>query len=481
MTSRKLAARQTPTGRIVRFLLVLLLGALSSAAPAAGQPTAFSRLDLALTGPGASTRAIDPSALFHTLSADFFSEDDRTVYVQTGDIPAMWLRDSSAQSLPYVRFAPFAPNVADRIRGVIERNAKNVLTDSYANAFTAGFKVWEEKWEPDSLAYPITLACSYYTRTGDRRIFTQRLHWAFEHTLLTYACEQRHATCSHYTSRFLTNDGRGADFGMTGMIWAAFRPSDEPVRFPFNIPQQMLAAVALDEMAELLETGYGDQENAEAARVMAARIREGIERFGRIYTRPHGWIYAYEVDGLGGTKLMDDANLPSLLSAPLFGYLSVDDPIYQNTRRYAWSPSNLYFYRGKYAEGIGSSHTPTGWVWPLSIIAYALTATDPSEVRSAIVELAATDGSGGLTHESFDPDDPNRFSRAEFGWANAMYAELVFRSLAGLQEDDGDSLDPDPLPTIFRADDRTPALVPRIEQWRNGILIYRALQTLSQP
>src|ERR1700681_2879417 len=182
--------------------LVVLLGALSAALPGASAITAPSPLPAA-PDPGPALPGDSAVLLFHTLQVDFFNEDDQTVYVQTGDIPAMWLRDSAAQTRPYVRFAPDAPRLAASIRGVIARDAKNILTDPYANAFTAGYKVWEEKWEVDSLAYPVRLIWLYWHTTADRRIFTPRLRWALTHVLNTYSCEQQHETCSSYRTRFL--------------------------------------------------------------------------------------------------------------------------------------------------------------------------------------------------------------------------------------------------------------------------------------
>jgi uncharacterized protein len=254
---------------IFRFLaLALLVWCISPAWVAAAQPMT----DDAPPLPDDAT-----VQLFHTLATDFFAEDDGTTYVETGDIPAMWLRDSSAQLDPYIRFAPAAPQIAQAARGVIERNAKNILVDPYANAFTSGFKVWEEKWEVDSLSYPVREAWLYWQTTHDRRIFTNRFRWAMIHVLETYDCEQLHSYCSTYRTRFLPNGGSGEPFVYTGMIWSAFRPSDDPVRYPYNIPQQVLAETALDELADLEITGYGDKALASRARELASQIRYGID------------------------------------------------------------------------------------------------------------------------------------------------------------------------------------------------------------
>ena len=389
---------------------------------------------IAVTLPGTSPTVlrIDADTLFHTFDNDFLLQDDGTMYVQTGDIPAMWLRDSSAQTYPYVRFTDAIPAFRPIVRAVIERNARNVVTDPHANAFTAGYKIWEEKWEPDSLAYPVTLIYAYWQQTHDRSIFTARVRWALEHTLATYECEMQHDRCSGYRSRFLTNRGAGADFDETGMVWGAFRPSDDPVKYAFNIPQNMLVAVALEEIGELAVDGFGDPHMAVRANDLDAAVTDGIERYGKIYDFRYGWIYAYEVDGRGGFELMDDANLPNLVSAPLWEYVSPYDPIYQNTRRFVLSQDDPFYYRGRYASGLGSPHTPTGWVWPLGMTAQALTSSDPREVAALIQSIAATGSSDGLIHESFDPNDPSRFTRSEFGWANASFAELLFRSVAGI-------------------------------------------------
>lgn len=469
--------RRTALNLIVPYLTALALCASAVEFPAAGFASgAPSREagDVTISVALSPTRTadIDATTLFRTLVVDFFAQDDRTTYVQTGDIPAMWLRDSAAQTIPYVRFAPSNTRLVATIRGVIERNAKNILTDPYANAFTAGYKLWEEKWEPDSLAYAVALAWTYYRTTGDRAIFTPRLNWALHHIVTTLECEQHHASCSRYRSRFLENGGSGPEFAETGMIWSAFRPSDDPVRFPFNVPQSAYAAVALDELAELEEEGYHDASMAVHARLIAARVRAGIERYGTVYHRRYGRMYVYEADGLGRVKMMDDANVPNLLGLPYVGYVWNNDPTYLNTRRWVLSPENPYYYRGRYARGLGSSHTPTGWVWPLGLIIEGLTSNDPHETAAMLADLIDTDGYEGLTHESFDPNDPQRWTRPEFGWANATYAELVFRSVAGYPPPPSITRSPFDFP-FERAS--TPRLTRTVEAWRAYAAVQRAL------
>jgi hypothetical protein len=351
---------------------------------------------------------VDPETLFHTLAADFFAQPDGTVYVQTGDIPAMWLRDSAAQTLPYVRLAKERPGLATWIRGVIAREARAITIDPYANAFRADYRVWERKWEVDSLAYPVLLAWTFRNETGDRRLFTPDLHLALGRVVTTYECERRHDRCSHYRYRARGIDERRGPAPETGLIWSAFRASDDATRYGYNIPEQMLAASALRDLADLAVDGYGDRALAMRAAALAGGIDTGIARYGVFYAFPcRGTVYAYEVDGAGHRLVIDDANLPSLLGAPLAGYAALDPGLYRRTRACVLSKRNRYFYSGRFAAGVGSPHTPNGYVWPLALIARALTTSDRAEILTQLTSLAASAGDGGLIHESFDRTTPS--------------------------------------------------------------------------
>jgi meiotically up-regulated gene 157 (Mug157) protein len=379
---------------------------------------------------GKRVRDIQTAQLFHTLLHDFFLEDDATTYVQTGDIPVMWLRDSSAQTIPYIRFQLVYPVLRGRFVGVIERNARNILTDPYANALLADYHVWERKWEIDSLAWPAVLASIYWRSTRDRTVFSPDLHRALQSIVTTYECEERHFACSRYRYpvRVYTQDAYN---GATGMIWGAFRPSDDPVQYRFNIPQNAMAVVALRNVRQLALDGYGDSALAARAQALASRVQFGVEEYGRFFNaRRRVWMYAYETDGFGHYNLMDDANIPNLTTLPYIDWCSAYDPTYLATRAFTLSMDNPFYFAGRYAQGLGSPHTPYGYVWPLGIIGRALTATSSIELATAITTLAETDGEDELIHESFYPDGYWRYTRPEFGWANALGAELFFRSLA---------------------------------------------------
>jgi hypothetical protein len=373
---------------------------------------------------------IEPQVLFHTLASDFFPQPDGTIYVQTGDIPAMWLRDSAAQTLPYVRLARDRPLLRRWIRAVIAREVREIDIDPYANAFRSNYHVWERKWEIDSLAYPVVLAWAYVDAIGDRTVFTGRLHRALQRVVETYECERRHARCSRYRPPAPLAAGVEG-VAENGMIWSAFRASDDATRYGYNVPEEMFAVTALHDLAALAVEGYGDRALAQRAMTLAEGATYAIAHAGIVDDFACGGkVYAYEVDGRGRFVFFDDANLPSLLGAPLTGYPSLDAAVYQRTRACVLSRHDPYYFTGRVASGIGSPHTPKGYVWPLALIAQALTSSDRAEILRELRALANSSGRDHLVHESFDPDDPTRFTRAEFGWANAMYAELLFRTAA---------------------------------------------------
>ncbi len=350
---------------------------------------------------------------------------DGTVYVKTGDIAAEWLRDSSAQAWPYLVFVPHDVEVARFIRGVIERQARAIVVDPYANAFTWQYGVWERKFEVDSLLYPITLAWADWRLQGDTSLFSPSLRAAFASILRTLETEQDHAQRSSYRHGELSDGGRGAPVAVTGMIWSGFRPSDDACTYPYNIADQWMAVTALGELAELEEVGFGDGAAAARARTLASAVNAGIERYGIVTTDAGERIYAYEVDGLGHVLLADDANQPSLLSLPRFHPAALADPIYWQTRAFVLSPHNPFYYAGGRARGVGSPHTPRAFVWPLALLGQMSTAATPSERSDVLAEVVASDPGDHLLHESFDVDNPGRYTRQAFGWPNALFAELL--------------------------------------------------------
>jgi hypothetical protein len=365
------------------------------------------------------------TAYDETIARHVVAQRDGTSYVSTGDIDSEWLRDASAIVRPYIGLSAHDGDVQHTLRGVVARQAKYILIDPYANAFSRDYRVVERKFEVDSLLYPIWFASDYYRQTGDRSIFTPTLRRAFERVVATLRNEQHHPRRSSYRHPQLANGGRGSAVRYTGMVWTGFRPSDDPVRYHYNIPDNMFAAVVMRDLSSLARDVWHDRKLSVNAWGLGVEIQRGIEQYGTLELAPFGRIYAYEVDGLGHANVMDDANVPSLLSIPYFGYLPKDNSLYLATRRFALSDRNPYFYAGKYAQGIGSPHTPRGYVWPLALCVQALTATDDKEVDQVFGWIAASDVGDHRLHESFNADRPETYTREDFAWPNALYAELV--------------------------------------------------------
>jgi len=418
------------------FAAILAATLVSFAAPVTSvELESIAKAASTYTNPNNRLQKMYRAALLNTSQQATIAADG-TAYVKTGDIPAEWLRDASAQVRPYLFFAKSDIRVASLLRGIIAREAKYLQVDPYANAFTIDYRVWEEKFELDSLAYPIILSWSYWKATGDASVFSGDMSLGFDKALETMEREQDHGSNSRYAHRELRDDSGNPGpnpVGYTGMIWTGFRPSDDACKYNYLIPSEMMAVVALGDLEEVERTVYRNLLKSNRAKTLRAEVQDGIQKYGEVFTPNYGYIYAYEVDGRGHQTLMDDANIPSLLSAPYLGYTKPDSFVYKNTRRFLLSKDNPYYYVGSVARGIGSAHTSDGYVWPLALLVQGLTATSDSERREVLGQLLASDPGDHLLHESFDPSDPLKFSRKDFGWPNALFSEFVMTTFNGTQ------------------------------------------------
>ena len=384
----------------------------------------------------------------HFKEADKQGHPDTFVY--TGDIHAMWLRDSGAQVFPYVSLAKDDEHLRRMLAGVLLRQFKCVNIDPYANAFNqhSHLKIgWfdddtdmkpelhERKWEIDSLCYVLRLAYEYWKATGDTSVFADAWIKAIENILSTFRDQQRKENRGLYrfqrrTKRQLDtmcNDGWGAPVRPVGLIASAFRPSDDATTFLFLIPSNFMAVTQLRHAAEILRTVNRRDDLAEACDGLAEEVEQALHQHA-IYNHPkYGPVYAYEVDGFGNHLLMDDANVPSLLAMPYLGDVPIDDPVYQNTRRFVWSSDNPYFFSGRAGEGIGGPHVGYDMPWPMSIMMRAFTSTDDQEIKTCIETLMTTDAGTGFMHEAFHKDDAAKFTRKWFAWQNTLFGELIIK------------------------------------------------------
>ena len=375
-------------------------------------------------------------------------EEDTFVY--TGDIHAMWLRDSGAQVWPYVQFANSDEHLKRMIKGVIHRQIMCILIDPYANAFNevpdpngpwmsdmTAMKpeLHERKWEIDSLCYPLRLAYQYWLITGDTSIFNDQFVKAVELIVKTFKEQQRKDGNGPYTFQrkterqfdTLCNNGLGSPVNPVGLIASAFRPSDDATVFQFLVPSNFFAVSSLRKAAEILTKVNKNIELATECNDLAQEVETALKKYATFNHPQFGTIYAYEIDGFGNKHLTDDANVPSLLSMAYLGIIDIKDQVYQNTRNFVWSQSNPYFFKGKAGEGIGGPHIGYDMVWPMSIMMKAFTSQNDEEIKACVKMLMDTDANTGFIHESFHKDNPENFTRSWFAWQNSLFGELIIK------------------------------------------------------
>lgn len=391
-----------------------------------------------------------PNTLDTTVSFQM-KEGRPDTFVITGDINAMWLRDSGAQVWPYLQLCGKDEQLRLLIAGVINRQTQCILLDRYANAFTHGAEssewksdltemkpyVHERKWEIDSLCYPVRLAYHYWKTTGDTAVFDKDWQRAARLIYQTFTEQQRKKDKGPYRfqrrterkSDTLTCDGWGQPVKPVGLIVSCFRPSDDSTDLGFLIPSNLFAVKSLRQLAEIWNKVIGEHEQATKCEELAEEVEHAIRKYAVAHHPQYGKVYAFEADGFGNTLFMDDANVPSLLALPYLECVSDKDEIYKNTRRLVWSDSNPYFFKGVAGEGIGGPHIGYDMVWPMSLIMKAITSKEDTEIRDCIRMLRDTDGNTGFMHESFHKDNASRYTRHWFAWANTLFGELILKLL----------------------------------------------------
>ena len=371
-------------------------------------------------------------------------------FIITGDIDAMWLRDSTAQVWPYLPLVNKDKKIKNLIKGLINRQAKCVIRDPYANSFykdlgkvsahnkdipTPIAGVHEQKWEVDSLCYVIRLSYNYYKLTNDTSIFDKTWVKSTRIILDTFLTEQRKDGSSPY--KFVRNgtamvdaplfSGTGRPFTPNGLICSMFRPSDDSTMYPFLIPSNIFASISMKQLSEIYKEENIDIDFSNKCFNLSKEIDSAINKFAIKEHLNFGKIYAYEIDGFGNNLFMDDANVPSLMSLAYIDSKFINDEIYLNTRKFLLSKNNPYFLKGKAAEGQASPHTGKDKIWPMGIILRAMTSTNDSEIKNCIKMLIDTHAGTGFMHEAFDKDNPDNYFRSWFAWANTLFGELIIK------------------------------------------------------
>ena len=373
-------------------------------------------------------------------------------FVITGDIDALWLRDSAAQLRPYLHLARGDAQLMQLYRGLIRRHAHCVLIDPYANAFMrdpAAMSnldwskidqtemkpgVAERKWELDSLCYVLRLACDYWQASGDAAPFDETWASAAKTIVATFKTQQRRTSPGPYRFQRRSDQptettlaGIGVPTRKTGLIHSAFRPSDDACTFPCNIPGNLFAVATLRELAALAEAVLRDAAFAAEARALADEVEAAVYQHGTMLLPDGRQVFAYETDGFGNHLFMDDANVPSLLGLAYLRCVRADNPLWRTTADAVWSDANPWFFSGKAAAGVGGPHIGERQVWPMSIIVRALSSNDDAVIAGALKTLRNSHAGTGFMHEAFDQDDAAKYTRKWFAWVNGLFGELVVK------------------------------------------------------
>jgi len=396
------------------------------------------------------------------------SSDEELTFIITGDINAMWLRDAANQMqsyLPLLQASTAPDSLASLYRGVINLQARYILVDPYCNSFQpppesaiapeAGSgsgdtvkpkynnaSVFECKYELDSLAAFLEISTNYFDATADVGFFAKYswvkavqsiLQVAADMMIPTYTANGSVESLSYSFTRMTTrasetteNDGLGNPFSnATGLIRSFFRPSDDATIFQGFIPANMMFARYLASAATIMSRIGGQDALAQQMNTLASNLRTAISTHGIVNTQAFGEVYAYEVDGYLSQLIMDDANIPSLLAAPFFGYLNTSDPVYQNTRKLLLSPANSYYMRGPVISAIGGPHNGPGYAWPMASIVRMLTSSDDAEISQQLREIVSSTDGLGLIHESINSFNASDWTRQWFSWANGLFGQAI--------------------------------------------------------
>lgn len=371
-------------------------------------------------------------------------------FIYTGDIAAMWLRDSSAQVLPYLQFMAIDPDVQSMVKGLILEQLELIRRDAYANAFNPDGSVFERKFELDSLCYPLWLAYNYHEITGDDSIFDYFFVLTVDRVIDTLIQEQNHADANYQITNTTDRSVGSLAFNPeSNLIWSAYRPSDDVAYYKYNIPENMFCVATLEKMVALFTDLGLDATTSSRALALASEVRNAIETYGVYMDPQYGRIYAYEVTGFEDNinsanqkLLVDCANIPSLLAIPWLGYAPMDDETYQNTRAFILSDRNPYYHEGVYASGIGDPHDSIYTanpslpvVWHMALAMQGITADDPVEIRQMIDYMTATTDGTFVMHEAFDADNPSVYTRDFFTWPCSLYAYLYLTSVLDVNLD----------------------------------------------
>jgi len=388
----------------------------------------------------------------------YFNEANNLAFIITGDITAQWLRDTANQFAHYHALLPLDKNLATLQRAVINNEARYIQQFPYCGAFQpppeSGLSpshndwadgvtvnppvnntiVFECKYEIDSLCGFLKLSRSYFESTKDASFMNNNWNSAIDQ-IFKVIDEQSQATfdenfnvISYYNwtggngalSPAVPNEGNGEPKAFTGLVGTHHRPSDDLSIYPFLTPANAMLSVELTHLADMLTTVKQRPDVATKARQLSKRISDAVWEHTVVNN-----IFAYETNGFGGRVIMDDANVPSLLSLPYLGFLDKHHPAYVATRKQMLSRNNPYFAAGDGFFGVGGPHVDVFHPWPMSLISSIYGTDDDQEITQLLYTIANNTAGLGLIHESQSIYSHSDYTRPWFAWANSFFAEMM--------------------------------------------------------
>ncbi|KAH8827769.1 Six-hairpin glycosidase-like protein [Flagelloscypha sp. PMI_526] len=388
----------------------------------------------------------------------YFNKDQNLAFIITGDITAQWLRDTANQFAHYLPLLSLDQELAALVKAVINNEARYVAEYPYCGSFQpppeSGLSpshndwadgvtvnppvnnqtVFECKYELDSLCGFLKLSRGYYNRTQDASFINDNWKSAIDQVFRVIN-EQSQASfdenwnwVSYYNwtggngalSPRVPNGGNGEPKGKNGLVGTHHRPSDDISTYAFLTPANAMLSVELDHLASMLDA-VGQLSN------ISTQAKEWSERISKAVwdTTLVDNVFAYETNGLGSRYVMDDANVPSLLSLPYLGFLKKDHPAYLATKKVVLSRQNPYYAEGASWKGVGGPHVDPWHPWPMASISAIFGSDDDEEILDLLYRVANNTGGLGLIHEAVSIYNSSVWTRPWFAWANSYFAEML--------------------------------------------------------
>ncbi|KAK4086100.1 hypothetical protein PCL_06851 [Purpureocillium lilacinum] len=398
-----------------------------------------------------------PSTLDTTVK--YFDPKSNLAFIVTGDITAQWLRDTGNQFAHLYKLLPLDKDLQALVKAIINTEARYISKYPYCGAFQpppeSGLKptvndyalkvrvnppvdnhtVFECKYELDSLAGFLKISRSYYANTKDASFINDNWLAALDQ-ITNVLRNQSQSTWSNdfeFTSYYnwtgltgslsppVPNGGNGEPKQANGLVACSHRPSDDLCVFNYITSDNAMMAVELGHVSDMLKTLKKEDALSSKLARYSAIIRNAVWQ----NTQTPNGIFAYETNGFGGQYVMDDANVPSLVSLPYLGFLPRNDSTYIKTKKAMFSRANPYFAIGQGFSGIGGPHADATHPWPMSQISGIYGTDDDDEIKSRLALILENTSGLGLIHESVNIYNASEFTRPWFAWANSYFGEMI--------------------------------------------------------